>query len=43
MGLRFCLANNMDEAATTREVADIEDTLLELIRKKIQEYLFTLC
>ena len=34
MGLTFCLADNIDKAATTRDVADIEDNLLELIRKK---------
>ena len=34
MGLTFCLADNMDEAAITRDVAEIEDSLLELIQKK---------
>jgi tRNA G37 N-methylase Trm5 len=34
MGLTFCLAYNLDEAAISKDVADIEDTLLELIRKK---------
>jgi hypothetical protein len=34
MALNFCLANNLEIAAKTREVTDIEDGLLDLIRRK---------